>query len=394
MSEKIKNVLDELKAWCEKEGYKGYDPFDGLNSRFFQRFSFLKSNRLARLFWIQFFKNSPINLRPFLGVGKDYNPKALGLFISGYCNIYRLTGDPKLPDLLKSLIEETIALETTHYSGACWGYNFDWQAKAFFQPKYTPTVVATSFIANSLLDAYEIFKEQELLETARSSCDFIINDLNRTYDEKGNFAFSYSPLDKSVVYNASFLGSRLLARVYHYTKEKDLIKTAEKSVAFCTDHQHSDGSWSYGIAEFHKWIDSFHTGYNLECISEFIKYSEEEKYQDNLERGLRYYLTSFFTEQGMSKYYNTSIYPIDLHSPAQLIITLSRLGRLHEYNNLADSVLEWTIRNMKSVEGFFYYKKYRYYTNKIPYMRWTQAWMFYALSEYLYYISILPGRNS
>ncbi len=112
------------------------------------------------MFWIQFFKNSPINLRPFLGVGKDYNPKALGLFISGYCNIYRLTGDPKLPDLLKSLIEETIALETTHYSGACWGYNFDWQAKAFFQPKYTPTVVATSFIANSFLDAYEILKEE------------------------------------------------------------------------------------------------------------------------------------------------------------------------------------------------------------------------------------------
>lgn len=393
MSENIENVLEGLKAWCEKEGFKGYDPFDGLNSRFFQRLPFLKSNRLARLLWIQFFKNSPLNLRPLLGVSKDHNPKALGLFISGYCNIYRLTGDPKLPKLLKSLVEETLALKTIHYSGACWGYNFDWQAKAFFQPKHTPTVVATSFIANSFLDAYEILKDGELLRAARSSCDFIVNDLNRTYDEKENFAFSYSPLDRSVVYNASLLGSRLLARVYHYTKETDLIKTAEKSVAFCTDHQHPDGSWSYGAAEFHKWIDSFHTGYNLECISEFIKYSGKGKYQDNLERGLRYYLTSFFTEEGMSKYYNTSVYPIDLHSPAQLIITLSRLGRLHEYIHMADRVLEWTIHNMKSAEGFFYYKKYRYYTNKIPYMRWTQAWMFYSLSEYLYYLSNLPDRN-
>lgn len=394
MYEKIENVLEELKSWCEKEEFKGYDPFDGLNSKAFQRLPFFKSIRLARLFWIQFLKNSPINLRPFLGVSKDYNPKALGLFISGYCNLYRLTGDPKLPGLLKSLIKEVIALRTINYSGACWGYNFDWQAKAFFQPKYTPTVVATSFIANSLLDAYEIFNDKELLKIARSSCDFIINDLNRTYDEKGNFAFSYSPLDKSVVYNASLLGSRLLARVYNYTKETDLIMTAEKSVAFCTDHQNPDGSWSYGVATFHKWIDSFHTGYNLECISEFIKYSGEKKYQDNLKSGLRFYLTSFFTEEGMSKYYSTSVFPIDLHSPAQLVITLSRLGRLHEYINMADSVLEWTIRNMKSTEGFFYYKKYRYYTNKIPYMRWTQAWMFYALSEYLLFLSILPGRNN
>ena len=34
-----------------------------------------------------------------------------------------------------------------------------WQARAFFQPRNTPTVVATSFIAHGLLDAYEILKE-------------------------------------------------------------------------------------------------------------------------------------------------------------------------------------------------------------------------------------------
>src|SRR6202000_898205 len=105
------------------------------------------------------------------------------------------------------------------YNTACWGYNFDWQSRAFFLPRNTPTIVVSSFIANALLDAYQITSNEILLSTARSTCDFILKDLNRTYDKDGNFAFTYSPFDKSIVYNASLLGSRLLARVYSFTKE-------------------------------------------------------------------------------------------------------------------------------------------------------------------------------
>jgi len=32
--------------------------------------------------------------------------------------------------------------------------------------------------------------------------------------------------------------------------------------------------------------------------------------------------------------------------------------------------------------GYFYFRKGRYLTNKIPYMRWGQAWAFHALTEY------------
>ena len=50
---------------------------------------------------------------------------------------------------------------------------------------------------------------------------------------------------------------------------------------------------------------------------------------------------------------------------------------------IADSVLLWTLRKMQSRKGFFYYQKNRFLTNRISYMRWAQAWMFYALSEYI-----------
>jgi hypothetical protein len=362
----------------------GWDPFDGLNSKAFKAVPLISSSRFMRLAFIQLFKRSPINLRRIFLVPKGYNSKGLGLFLAGYCKEYKFSpteaGKEKIDHLVKLLLEQ----QSTEYSGSCWGYNFDWQARAFFQPKNTPTVVASVFIASALLDAYEITNDESLLTTARSTCDFILKDLHRTYDGNGNFSFSYSPLDKSVVFNAGLLGSRLLARVYSFTHEKELIEAAKKSVAYSCNHQKSDGSWGYGILPYHQWVDSFHTGYNLECISDYMKFSGDNSFKANISSGFEYYINNFFTDEGIPKYYNTSIYPIDVHSPAQLVITLAKLDESINHKPLLDKVLLWTIDNMQSPKGYFYYQANKFFTSKIPYIRWSQAWMFYALTTYIF----------
>lgn len=383
MKEIVTESFTRLKSYCESEGFKGWDPYDGLNSKVFNAIPFLNKSRLFRLIWMQSFKRNPINLRKVFLVAKDYNPKGLGLFLSGYCNLYRKEPKDEYLDKIQFLTDEIIFLISKGYSGACWGYNFNWQARAFLQPKYTPTVVASTFNGYALLNAYDILKKDNILETATSVKDFILKDLNRTYDEKGNFAFSYSPKDKTQIYNASLLGSRMLARIYSYTKEPLLIEEAKKSVEFCCSRQNQDGSWNYGTLPYHSWIDNFHTGYNLECIQAYKRYSADTDYDENLQKGLQFYLNTFFTETGISKYYHNKIYPIDIHAPAQLIVTLGKLGILTENLELANRVLNWTIRNMQSRKGYFYFSKTKYYTSKIPYIRWAQGWMFYALSEYL-----------
>jgi len=383
MNNEIRNSFFKLKAYCESESYKGYDPYDGLNSSLFQALPFISKNRIARLIWIQLFKRSPINLRRITGIKKDYNPKALALFLTGYCNLYKLYSEEEYLEKINFFVLKILELRNMDWSGACWGYNFDWQAKAFFQPQYTPTVVATTFIGSALLDAYEITKDEQLLEKARSACDFIMKDLNRTYDDSGNFAFSYSPLDKSIVYNASLLGSRLLARVYSFTHEEELRTAAKKSVSFCCENQKEDGSWSYGVQSFHQWIDNFHTGYNLECIADYMKFSGDQEYEKYLVKGSEYYLKTFFTDKGIPKYYHDSVYPIDIHTTAQLVITMAKLTKFKEQQALIEKVLLWTVRNMQNKKGYFYYQINKYFLSKISYMRWAQAWMFYAMSEYL-----------
>lgn len=255
--------------------------------------------------------------------------------------------------------------------------------QGFFQPKGTPSVVVTSYVTNALLDAYEILGDKELLETGISAKDFILNDLHRTYDGNGDFCFSYSPLDETSVFNASLLGSKTLARIYSITNEEALAEEAKKSVQFSINYQHTDGSWAYGTLPYHQWIDNFHTGFNLEALADYQKYTKDESFHENIEKGLEYYLNHFFTEEGIPKYFNNSTYPVDIHCPAQLPITLSKTGAFQSQLELIDRVLNWTIQNLQSPEGYFYFRAGKNFKTKIPYIRWAQAWMFLALSTYL-----------
>lgn len=390
-----------LKEYCEREQFKGWDPYDGLNSRLFMSIPVLKNQGFYRLAVIQLFKRNPINLRKLAMVPKDYNAKGIGLLLQGYCNLYEaIQRNPELSDYfgtldnVKSRIDELATLlislrSVGDYHGACWGYNFDWQARLLFLfPKNTPTVVATCFCATALMSAYEITKKQEYLDVALSSAEFVINDLHRTESEDG-FLFSYSPLQgNDTVYNASLLGSKLLSYCYHYTGNEEYKELARKSVNACCKVQQESGAWVYGMLPIQNWVDSFHTGYNLDALYSYQQQTGDNNYSSNIEVGLDYYLSHFFEEDGCPKYYDNKKYPIDIHCPAQLFVTLSRLGFLDTHNKLVDNVLNWTIKYMQSPKGYFYYQLKPGISSKTSYMRWSNAFMFYALTY------LLNGQNS
>jgi rhamnogalacturonyl hydrolase YesR len=388
--------LRRLKNYCETQSFKGWDPYDGLNSKIF-KVTPLKDWDIARLIWIQVFKRSPINFRKVMFVPKDYNTKGIGLFLTAYSNLYKntiQTGDNSFgssEDILNQIIKLSdllISMQSKGYSGSCWGYNFDWQARRLFLfPKGTPNVVATTFCASALFEAYEITKNDKYLSTAILSADFILNDLKRTKINKG-FLFSYSPLDgNNTVYNASLLASKLLSICYSYTNNEAYIKAARESVIACVDAQKENGSWVYGALPVQSWIDSFHTGYNLDGLIAYQNYSGDKSFDENIKRGFEYYINNFFMDDGTPKYYHNKVYPIDIHCPAQLFVTLNRLNSFTQYQVLAEKVMEWTIKYMQTQTGYFIYQKKQLFSSKIPYMRWSQAFMFCAMSFYLLSIS-------
>ena len=382
MNKTIQNSFDKLKSAFEsipkEERFKGYDPFDGLNSPLIKN-TFLGRNKWVRLAWLQFFKRSTINARPLVGIKKEENPQALAIFLLSYCKLYSFEKKGEYLIDINYLADRIIALQQTKWSGACWSYPFPWQARAFYQPANTPLIIPTAYCFNALLDAYELTGNSEYKETALSSSQFVINDLNRTYDGE-LFAFSYSPLDTSVVYNASLMASQMLARSYSLTKSETLKNAAELSVKFCINRQQENGSWTYGAQPFHQWIDNFHTGYNLYCLVDYANFCNDQKFDKQIENGFNYYLGTFFNEDGFSKYYNNQKFPLDINNAAQLIITLDKTGKLNENQYLIESVMSFAIENMQSKNGWFYYQKHKNFTNKIIYLRWSNSWMFYAFS--------------
>jgi hypothetical protein len=78
----------------------------------------------------------------------------------------------------------------------------------------------------------------------------------------------------------------------------------------------------------------------------------------------------------MPKYYDKSLYPIDATAVAQSILTLTRFRKM----DLATRVVNWTLKNMQDESGYIYYQRTKRGVNKIPYMRWSNAWMFMAIS--------------
>jgi hypothetical protein len=46
-------------------------------------------------------------------------------------------------------------------------------------------------------------------------------------------------------------------------------------------------------------------------------------------------------------------------------------------------VLRWTVRNLGAGDGRFYFRKHRFHTKRTVLMRWCQAWMAFAVAEYL-----------
>ena len=98
---------------------------------------------------------------------------------------------------------------------------------------------------------------------------------------------------------------------------------------------------------------------------------------------MEFYIRNFFEEDGCPKYYHNRKYPIDIHCPGQLFVTLSRLGKFQENRDLANKVLQWTVANMQDKKGYFYYQLKKGISSKIPYMRWSNAFMFNALTYYL-----------
>ena len=279
----------------------------------------LLPGKKARQAWTQLHRRSPINFRPLVGIEPTLNPKAVALFAMGSC-------EPKLLKLLDSL----------RNPDGGWGYPFDWQSRAFLAPRGTSNLICTAVAAKALKCDVTGFVEKHLMRDGY---------------------ITYIAGSDTQVHNVNMIGAALLGR-------KDCME-------WSVGRQRPDGSWWYGEAENQHWIDSFHTGYNLMALQETGWFPEAAR------RGFEYWDRTFWRKDFAPRYCHNQDLPFDTHCCATGILTYLAFGDVGK----ANAVARWALENMWDNRGFFWYQRGRWHTNRICYMRWTQAWMYYALAK-------------
>ncbi len=376
--ERLLKSAAAVQGWVEKHNYKGYEPFDGLSSPL-RRWTF--GNLLAERILQQAVRQSPLNIRPLIGIKPLDSTKGRGMMAWGYLLLYRTTHVidhwRKAVDCLRWLDTHKSPKFQTH----SWANYFDFSSRGGAYHKDDSIIVWTSHIAQTYLEAFEQSQDQWFLDIALSACDWIMS-LPREKTGGGD-CISYFAHGQESIHNANMLGAAALARASRHAQRRDYAEVAHAAIRYSCLRILPNGAWWYAEEDQYHWIDNFHTGYNLDSLKCYIDYTGDTEFAADLKRGLEFFKDHFFEASGRPKYYHNRAYPIDIQCASQAIDTLSYFGAEDaESLALALKVADWTIRNMQDRGGFFYYRTYPIgVTARTPMLHWGQATMFKALAH-------------
>ncbi|AFL95036.1 hypothetical protein CL1_0831 [Thermococcus cleftensis] len=386
----IWNSLLSLYSWVKKERYRGWDPYDWLSSPIAKK---LKS-KPVNFILLQANLYSPINLRPKLRIKKGISNKAVALFAQSYLTLSSITGRPEFKAEAKralSLLDE-YKIETS--TGIGWPSHYF----SFFGPKHLLTPEVPDIVGTcEAIKAFSMgYKEYKLKKYKRIASKAVNHILNEHLSQKGDVAyFKYTPHEEGkIVFNVSALTLESLSyylRLVEY--DEKLVKIGSRTIKFLLQYQTPNGAWPYSYyldsKKFYFQLD-YHQGFIIDGLLEFLPYIMDQhlarKTMDSILKATKFYMDVQFNHQGVSYYRYPIKYPIDVHNQAQGIITFSKLYNTFnepKYLNFAERIAEWTIKNMQDPSGYFYSHKWPGFANKIPYMRWGQAWMMMALATLL-----------
>lgn len=379
----IETSLNRVERWVEDRNYRGYEPFDGLSS-WFRPLTF--GNLFGERLLMQLIRQSPINLRPVMGVTPKDSTKGRGYMAHGYLIRYQTTGNAEYRRKAEECLDWLDQHKARKYAKHSWSNHFDFSSRGGSYTSEDPIIVWTALIGLAYLEAYEATREARWLEIANSVCGWIM-DLPRERTGKGN-CISYLAHVQSSIHNSNMLGAAMLARTARHTGNREYLEVARSAMEYSCSRQLLDGSWWYGEDPKYHWVDNFHTGYNLDCLKTYIESTNDETWLPNLQTGLAFYKQHFFEPDGCPKYYHNRRYPVDSQCAAQSIESLAAFSaRDPECLTLAVKVARWTIENMQGRDGHFYYRIYPLMKARTPMLHWAQATTYKGLAALLHHLT-------
>lgn len=372
--EKLLEVEKNLSRWFPAHEYKGNDPYqiDEKASWLIARLPFLRHLRKILKPFHVFIPEAA-----FLGFPHIYHPKAIGLIIGGNSFLYSISKDDILLSENRNLLSLLKQLRNNEYKHYAWGSPFEWGSKPRY-PANTPAVCLIIPIANALLDFYDVSGNIEALDMCNDVASYITDENGFQEIDENKICLHYSPVDRNEVYNSNAMASAFLFRLNSIRGNDCRKEMAKKICRFVLEAQSPDGSWVYSTSS--DIIDNRHTGFILEALSLIKDYWDNDQIKNVLANGIKFYYKNL-TDNNLPKWSIDSTYPVDIHDVAQAILTFTSLGDIERAKRIADFAIE-KMSNGKDEFYFKYFKNGK--VNRNVFLRWGQAWMYFAIGKLLY----------
>ncbi|WP_411969027.1 antibiotic ABC transporter permease [Haloferax sp. YSSS75] len=384
------DVLDDVLEYARVRDYNGWDYGDGLSSRVLHA---LPDNLVVNLLVQEFIKRSPVNVRPLFRVEQRRNFKGIALFAMANRTRAQLgqwfEGDHPPEAYLEdaeSLTNWIVEHQVEGFSGFGGSHRHRIQHPSGRSgPRETvpnsPNLVSTSFGVKALLAGKEF--DPEYPDIAKTAVDLAVDDLDyRLVGEGAVMDYYQSHPKDSYTLNAIALGARYFVELYEEFGDAELLERTEQVFDFIASTQTERGGWYYREppTSSHLSMDNHHNGFIIECFQRYEDIVGSGRYDDTLDRALDFYARELFDDDGAPNFDENNAYPRDIHATAQGILVFTYAG---QYDR-AERILQWALANMYvPEEGRFYFRKQRFYTKRVTLMRWAQAWMAYAIAEYV-----------
>lgn len=363
-----------MHEWFIKRQYKGIDPYQ-LDEKAFGIIKKIPCLGYLRGMLKPFHSRIPDSI--FSKLPPIHHPKAIALMISANSKLFEITQESSLLEENIRLVKLLYSLRNTDYENACWGHPFEWGQSPRY-PKNAPLVCVQAPIAHSLIDFYDIYKDNNTLKLIESSTKYLLYEAKKDYCDK-HCSFRNSPYDKMHVHNSNIMAASLFYKYNTIIEDEAIINLADKLIEYTIRSQNSEGSWCYSTSIC--TIDNRHTGFILRAMLEISKIDQNPKLKDSLDKGLNFYKNKLF-DGSLPKWSPNQTYPIDIHDVAQSIITFVEAGDL----KFADSIADFAVANMSNGFDEFFYKLFEDgRKNRAVFIRWGQAWMMSALTMFLKY---------
>lgn len=254
----------------------------------------------------------------------------------------------------------------------------------------TPNLVTTAFVANAFYDLYRKTSNIFYKETFNKIISNLLESVPYKELSSDKICFMYTPVTDYHVHNANLLYAELLAKKIHLgANDSDHLRSlVERALNYSLSDFRETGTYPYAGPPTRKFaIDNYHTGYLLRSLNEIdhlIGVTLKVDLKEEVQRLLNFYVRHFVADGYIVRDHENTL---QSHSLAEAIL----IFKIFESQLCQEDSAAFLAAIRKTMNALYAPEEHYFINNakivagitirdRTEMVRWSNAWMFYALS--------------